>query len=387
MILFIADKADGGGAENQMLEELTILSKYFEILLLTKMQPQNETLLFLEQNNITFLGAIDNCVPVGLVRQFNISAIHAHNIWNLEMQSYIKALNIKPIVMTIHDYRILCPTGWKLQPNENVECMHRSKVFCQKSKCFENEHANNTNASLLWFDQYDWLKNYINGYAVVNKHLLRRMTEDNFQNLHNVPYPVSQKLKFYNNLRSKSICFIANVIAEHKGTERLIKTIQHLYKIDNTIKFYIIGSGNMLKTLEQLTINQDNIIYTGHISSEDTIKYIKNSAVVYIPSKWQENFPLVARSARMSGTPILVPKTSGFMQRLNKGMSEFYIPTETDNDGLQLKNMVDKVVLLQKGSTDDRDDEIEQSAVSIFLKKTFELYHSIGISFQLDNLT
>jgi len=378
MILFIADKADGGGAENQMLEELAILSKHFEVLLLTKSQPQKETISFLAQNNIKYLGVIENNLSVCLIKQLNISLIHAHNIWQLETQEFIKELNIKPIVMTIHDYRILCPTGWKVQPNENVECMQRSEKFCLSTKCFTKEHTTNTNASLLWFSQYQWMKENISGYAIVNRHLLQRMVEDNFQNLHNIPYAASKPTIFYNNPRNKNVCFIANVIAEHKGIERLIKTIQHLYSIDNSIKFCIIGQGNMLKSLQEQTINQRNVVFTGHISSEKTFDYIKESAVVYIPSKWQENFPLVARNARMSGTPILVPKTSGFMQRLNKGISEFYIPIETDNDAIQLKSMVDKVIALKKGSMEDRDDEIDQSSISTFLEKTLQLYNSIG---------
>lgn len=360
MILFIADKADGGGAENQMLEELTILSKYFEILLLTKYQPKNDTLSVLEQNSIQFLGSIDNNVSISLVKQFDISLIHVHNIWHLETQKFIQELNFKPIVMTIHDYRILCPTGWKVQPNENVECMQRSETFCPTTKCFTKEHANNTNASLLWFSQYFWLKQNINGYAIVNKHLFQRMAEDGFTNLHNVPYPLNKVPDFFNNFRHKQIIF-AGIFAEHKGIIRFIKTIKQLISIDKYIEVVIIGEGNMEVAMKKELLNFTNIQFLDKMKIDNLYKEFSKSAVVYLPSKWCENFNLIGRYARLIGTPILVPKTSGFLQRLNKGISEFYFPTESNNDAVQLKNMIDKVVSLQKGSLEDREDEIEQS--------------------------
>ena len=380
MILFIADKVDGGGAENQMLEELAIQSKYYKILLITKAQPKNETILFLEKYNIQFLGSIDNNLPVSFVNKYNISLIHAHNIWDLKTQFYIKEINIKPIVMTIHDYRILCPTGWKIQPNENVECLQRSEVFCQKAECFQKKYTDNTNASNQWFSQYQWLKQNINGYAIVNKHLLQRMMEDNFQNLHNINYPLSKYSNFSNNQRQKRVAY-AGIIAEHKGILRLINTIKLLQQIDSNIEFLIIGTGNLESMVNTELSCYPNVFFKKELTIEEIYSLFSSCSVVYLPSKWLENFNLIARYARIVGTPILVPKISGFMQRLNKGISEFYIPTEIENDAFQIKNMVDKVMNLQKGSIEDRNDEIEQSSVSIFLKQIQNLYKSVGVNF------
>jgi glycosyltransferase involved in cell wall biosynthesis len=376
-ILFVSDSADSGGAENQMLEEIFILSGYIQICLITKKEPQANTILLLKNHSVIFLGTIDDDITlINKIDTFKFTFIHAHNIWDDKLLLFIKKINL-PIVMTVHDYRILCPTGWKVQPNMVTECLQKNFNYCTTSICFENMYTVNTNASKSWFEKQYWLKKNVNGWAIVNNHLLNRMKEEGFENLHSVPYPM-KKYPNYENRPRKFCIGYAGLLSEHKGIIRLISTIKSLSKINNNIEFIIIGEGNMAGYLKEELSSFNNIIYKGILSLSEIYSFFSICSVIYLPSKWQENFNLIGRYSRLIGTPILVPETGGFMQRLNCGISEFYNPLKTNNDAIQLYEMLKKVNKLNSGSENDRIDEINQSNVSNFLIKISLLYASIG---------
>ena len=93
-ILFVADKAEGGGAENQMLEEMMILKDYYDLALTTNVKPTLKTLKKLKTNNIIYLGSLAKKKIESEINNLNFTFIHAHNIWQNETIHFLKKIHL-----------------------------------------------------------------------------------------------------------------------------------------------------------------------------------------------------------------------------------------------------------------------------------------------------
>jgi len=374
-ILFIADNATGGGAENQMIDEILILSKYYKVFLLT-----------LEKVNINILNKLSNIEYIAYrttryysiikkLKKHNFQYIHLHNCWDNSLFVLLRFLvKTIPIVMTVHDYRIVCPTGWKVKYNTLSDCNNSATISnCSSSMCLTRPHSQNTGANYLWWQKKRWFKKYISAWSIVNKDLVIKLKKMKFKQVHLINYPLLNINPFSNKPRSKSFTF-AGIIAQHKGIERLIQTIEAILKIDQDIIINIVGNGNMMYDLKQKFDDNENIIFFSYLLLSELYSILSESAVVYLPSLWYENFNLIARYSRIVGTPILIPHKAGFKQRIKNGLSEYYHDNDAENDAMQLYVLINKIVKMKNGSFVDRKDELSTCSEKEFLEQMKALY-------------
>ena len=98
-----------------------------------------------------------------------------------------------------------------------------------------------------------------------------------------------------------------------KGVDMLIKIMPKLIKKYKDIKFIIISEGPERKNLEKLTLDLDvenNVIFTGIISRELVVEYLKISDVFVLNSNY-EGMSHVLLEAMKVGVPIITTKAGG----------------------------------------------------------------------------
>ena len=119
-------------------------------------------------------------------------------------------------------------------------------------------------------------------------------------------------------------------IMEIKGVLELMKAVASLR--DSHIKLLIIGSANFgkwafssyeRKAKKLAERNKDRIIFTGYVDNSEVYKYASVANVQCVPTLVEEAAGLVLMEAMSEGLPLIVTKSGGVMEYVDKSTTLF----------------------------------------------------------------
>lgn len=128
-----------------------------------------------------------------------------------------------------------------------------------------------------------------------------------------------------------NVVFVSRIDNLQKGIDLLRKVIYKTYKLDNRIKFNIIGSGKDVKKLNNLP---ENAKFYNYVSENEKAKIIEMSNLAIITSNL-EPFSLVALELLSAGLPLVTTPTSGPSYIISKdvafGIISSFNPSDISN--------------------------------------------------------
>jgi len=96
-------------------------------------------------------------------------------------------------------------------------------------------------------------------------------------------------------------------LSKEKGIDTLLKSARILDKKHNDIKLFIVGSGPLHNYVTRLTDKLNNVEYLGYKDHYSTLKIIKGSDMLILPS-YKEGFPTVVLEAMALKTPVILSR-------------------------------------------------------------------------------
>jgi glycosyltransferase involved in cell wall biosynthesis len=179
--------------------------------------------------------------------------------------------------------------------------------------------------------------------------------------IHHVPYGIDTMPleKGQNKTASDKlrIAFIG-ILAEHKGTDLLIKAFQQLPESAKT-SLTLYGDHRQFPDyadyLHKLVDDpayrsvKEKITFAGTFPNTQIGEVFSNIDVLVVPSRWYENTPLVIQSALAAKTPIIAADLGGMSELVKHELNGLLF--EPDNVGSlnqQLKRLLDDQSLLTK---------------------------------------
>jgi len=129
------------------------------------------------------------------------------------------------------------------------------------------------------------------------------------------------------------ILSVSNLI-KTKGIDLNIKAIKRLVEKYPNILYRIVGAGpemDNLKTLTQKLSLQDNVEFTGKISNQEVMKYMKSCQIFSLPS-WEEGFGVVYIEAMAHGKPVIGVKGQGIEDVIKDGENGFLANPKDSED-------------------------------------------------------
>lgn len=249
-----------------------------------------------------------------LKKHFNIikpDIIHLHNI-NKYTLSLIKACSGFKVVMTVHDYKLVCPT----QTN-----VHKDLKICKKgfnNKCiFEHRHNYNifTYLSLLYlfYNRNKALKKKVSKFISPSPQLKEYLQKQGFKNVVFIPNKISTNKNYKKNEKNKHLDILyVGMLEKNKGVDILIKYFQRFIKINNqkNLRLLIAGTGSYEDKIRNYIQKKKckNVILLGWVNPE---KYYKSSKILVLPNIFFENLPTVILEAMSVGLPVLASDRGG----------------------------------------------------------------------------
>jgi glycosyltransferase involved in cell wall biosynthesis len=318
-----------------------------------------------------------------LLKQFHPDLAHAHNIYGRLTSSVLDLLAQYdiPIVMTLHDYKILCPSYKMLSDGQICEaCRNRNFYLSIKKKCHKNSFlASTINALESYFCH--WLGKYSNNVKffitpslfMKKKFIQYGWDEDRIIYLPNSVRLSSFKPRFN---RGKYFLYMGRLSSE-KGILTLIRAFMTL--ANTGARLLVVGQGPIRKHLEENSNKDPRIRFTGYLSGETLKETTQNALAVIVPSEWYENAPISILESFAYGKPVVASRIGGIPEMIDDGINGFLFET---GNAVDLKRKLERILSI----SDNKICEMGQAArqkverqfnAELHYKRLMDIYHKV----------
>jgi len=281
--------------------------------------------------------------------------VHLHNIHSQISPSILRVLKKEkiPSVMTLHDYKMVCPVYTLVLRGEICEqCADRKFHNCFFNKCTKNSYFK----SLLNTFEMNIHHNVMHIYDLVDEYispsqfLKRKLKEMGFlRNISYLPNPVfPQEFKCSYTWDSKTFVY-GGRLSHEKGLNTLLEAVKGL-----DVNCQIHGEGpleNEVKRRKE-SENMYNVTFKGYSRKEKLMEHIKRAMFVVVPSEWYENNPYIIMEAFASGKPVIGSRIGGIPELVIENETGLTFqpgnPHELRNAILYLLNNPNKIIEMGK---------------------------------------
>ncbi|MFN3739291.1 MAG: glycosyltransferase family 4 protein [Thermodesulfovibrionales bacterium] len=217
-----------------------------------------------------------------------------------------------PTVMTMRDYKLVCPSYSMLLKGRPCErCKNGRYYFCFLKRCTKGSFVKSLLNTIEMYLHHDILHIYnkIDIFISPSRFLMEKVKEMGFKGkIIYLPNFVDVKnLQPSYNYEEESIVYFGRLSYE-KGLETLIEAVKGL-----PIRLKIIGEGPLKGYLISKVKNEriNNIDFLGYKKGNELEKEIKKSMFVVLPSEWYENNPRTVIESFALGKPVIGARIGG----------------------------------------------------------------------------
>ncbi|GAB4131255.1 MAG: glycosyltransferase [Raineya sp.] len=305
------------------------------------------------------------------IRHFQPDVIHIHNLFYVASPSILYEIQKQkvPIVLTIHNFRLICAGALLLRNGQVCElCIQKKFPLAGiQHKCFQNSALKTAQLTLItglhkllgtWqnkVDTYITLTEFVKNKLV---HSSLQLPEEKIQ-----IKPNFAPDKGFSRLEERADFFLfVGRLSQEKGIKILLEATK-IYDFH----LEIIGEGAMANIVKEYAHNNPKITYHGFQGTDFIIEKMKQCKALLFPSVWYEGMPLTIMEAFSTGTPIIISDIDNLNQMVGNGYDGLHFKTADSKD------LAEKIYYF------------EQNATPVFYenaRKTYETLYSPEKNYQ-----
>jgi glycosyltransferase involved in cell wall biosynthesis len=257
-----------------------------------------------------------------MLKNFHPDLIHLNNFAHQISPSIldvIKAHRI-PTVMTMHDYKMVCPAYKLLCKNEICEkCREGRYYHCFLNRCTKDSAFKSMVNVAEMYLHHNLLRIYdkIDIYISPSRFLKKKVVEMGLSGeIAYLPNCVDlSKFEHRPHCQENSIVYVGR-LSHEKGVETLMDAVKGI-----DVKLKIIGDGPLSGYLREKRVREgiQNVIFLGYRDSQRLHDEIRSSMFLVIPSEWYENNPMSVIEAFALGKPVAGSRIGGIPELVQDG--------------------------------------------------------------------
>jgi glycosyltransferase involved in cell wall biosynthesis len=271
-----------------------------------------------------------------MLGNIRIDVAHAHNIYSRLTTSVLDFLykNNIPVLMTLHDYKLVCPS-YKLMYSGHIceDCINNKYFMAIWNRCHKNSIAAST---VVCFEAYF---NYLFNKYRKNVRFLISPSIFLKQKLIDFGWPPSQFVyipnfvdpsEFLPRFNPGKYFLYLGRLSPEKGIPTLIEAFMKI--ASKKILLYIAGEGPVRNQLEIIASADSRIRFTGYLSGEMLKESIRKALAVIVPSEWYENAPISILEALAFGKPVVGARIGGIPEMIDEGINGYLFASGNADD-------------------------------------------------------
>lgn len=249
-----------------------------------------------------------------LLDRYQPDLVHVHNIHHQITPSIFKPIykyNL-PLVMTLHDYKFVCPVYTMYREDHVCEkCKNGKYYWCLINRCTKESYLKSATNTLEMYLHNKILKSYkfVDVFISPSRFLREKYLKMGFRgDIVHLPnfIDLEEFIPFYDSPGKIFVYF--GRLSYEKGLITLLKAAKGKKFLLN-----IIGEGPLKEDLLE-RINKDklsNVRFMGYKTGKSLYDEIRKSLAVIIPSEWYENNPRSVIEAFAMGKPVVGARIGG----------------------------------------------------------------------------
>jgi len=264
-----------------------------------------------------------------LLKDVSVDVAHLHIYYGQLTASILGRLRARgvPIVQTLHEYKLICPTYSLMSNGEICEaCRGHAFWHAIQMKC----NRESLSRSLL-----SSIESYVSralGSASKIDHFIA-VSDFQRHKFIDLGIPASKISTVHNFVDCRLIrpskspgeyFLYFGRMENYKGVFILLKAASAIRQIP----LYIVGSGSALPAMRRWVENRDldHIHFFGFQKGQELAKLIRESICVIVPSLWYETFGLSVVEAFAHGRPVIASRIGGITEIISDGVDGFLVP-------------------------------------------------------------
>jgi glycosyltransferase involved in cell wall biosynthesis len=265
------------------------------------------------------------------VDEFRPDIVHLHNIYHQLSPSILRPLRQRNIatVMTLHDYKLACPTYRFLDKGKPCEaCLGGHFSQAVRRRCKDGSLVQSTlMATELAAHTRLGLYDPVTLFICPSRFMQSKMTEAGV---------LPQRLRLLHNFvdipsavpaAAPGPVVYAGRLSDEKGVDILIRSAA---LFPPGLEVVIAGDGPSRAELERLAIEvaPGRVRFTGRLNKSDVESLLASASVAAIPSRWYENQPLAILEAFSAGVPVAGTDMGGIRELVIDGQTGALSPPD-----------------------------------------------------------
>jgi len=305
------------------------------------------------------------------IKLFQPEVIHVHNFFPVASPAlfYVaNQLNI-PIVITLHNYRLICPNALLFRENKVCEkCIQKSfAIDGVLNGCYRNSKIQTFSLALMSYihkKKATW-HTKIDKYITLTNFAKQKLLSSSL-GVHSDQFIIKPNFveDFGCEYEKEDYFLFVGRLSLEKGVNLLLEAF-----IKSKQKLLIIGSGPLEKKVIEFANKYTNIIYLGFQDKQFIIEKLKRAKALLFTSLWYEGMPMTILESFSTATPVIAPNIGGPNEIVHDKKNGLIYQVNN------LKNLQEKIVeLTQENSIYKR--------FCIEARKSYENYYTPERNYQ-----
>ncbi|MBI4121747.1 MAG: glycosyltransferase family 4 protein [Parcubacteria group bacterium] len=260
---------------------------------------------------------------------------HVHMLYHHLSPSILPLLKERgiPVVMTLHDYKLICPNYLLFTENEVCRrCKGHKYYNAVIHKCLKDSYAVSAYTAVE-MSLHKLMQVYEKNIdLMIAPSVFVRDTFVEFGQDKNkivvIPHFIDplflDKAKGIEAVREKPYMLYLGRLAKEKGVDQLLEM---LYIHRPHLRLKIAGTGPLEQSLKDFVASrglQSRVDFLGHITPEQLIGYSKGAACVVMPSRFLEPFGFAALETMALGTPLVATATGALTELVPPNLGRLF---------------------------------------------------------------
>lgn len=271
------------------------------------------------------------------IRRESPDVVNVHNLYPFISPAALKECRKAgvPVVMTVHNFRIMCPTGLFMRDNRPCEmCLERGNEWgCVKYNC---EHSRLKSIGYAARNAVArigrYYRDYVDMFACITDFQRRKLIQAGFPPEKIVVIPNSMDVPPLTVCEAGNYVAYSGRISREKGVDMIIEAARR----HPDIPFKLAGA---VRDTDLVADLPSNVELAGYLSGEKLRDFYANARFFVMASRWYEGFPMTILEAARFAKPIVAPDHGGFTEIIGRGEDAIGILVSPGNS-ISLSNAV-----------------------------------------------
>ncbi|MCA1842572.1 MAG: glycosyltransferase, partial [Actinobacteria bacterium] len=274
-----------------------------------------------------------------VVDAFRPDVAHLHNVYHHLSPSVLRPLARRgvPAVMTLHDYKLACPTYRFLDHGQLCEaCLGGHFTNAVRRRCKDGSlPASALMALELGLHTAMGAYEPVSRFVCPSRFLAAKMAQAGVfpDRLRHVPHFVdAASLPPAAGHRAGVV--YAGRLSPEKGVDVLVEAVARLDRpgFRNIVGagLEVLGDGPARPALERLAAARapGRVSFRGRRDRPEVLERLRSAQVAVLPSRWYENQPLIVLEALACGVPVVASDLGGTAELVDHGVDGLLVPPD-----------------------------------------------------------